>query len=197
MELAISTKRYLLPRPTVLYISLHQDPRTLYPRTGFVWQIGEDQGEGFNVNIPLPPGTGDQTYLYALRQVFVPLAEEFKPQIIIANGGSDPHFADSLANLSLTISGFFHVSTLIRETADKVCDGKLVLMPGSGYNPQTLPPCWYALIAGASGLSKPTIKESEELPKEPPECRPIVEETLKELRKLLKNRWTYFGSQHS
>ena len=51
--------------PTVLYISLHQDPRTIYPGTGFAWQIGEDAGEGYNVNVPLPPGTGDSTYLYA------------------------------------------------------------------------------------------------------------------------------------
>ncbi|MDH4221640.1 MAG: histone deacetylase, partial [Candidatus Bathyarchaeota archaeon] len=49
--------------PNVLYISLHQDPRTLYPGTGFVEQIGEGAGEGYNVNVPLPPGTGDETYL--------------------------------------------------------------------------------------------------------------------------------------
>ena len=47
--------------PSVLYISLHQDPRTLYPGTGFVWQVGEGVGEGYNVNVPLPPGTGDDT----------------------------------------------------------------------------------------------------------------------------------------
>jgi len=178
--------------PTVLYISLHQDPQTLYPGTGFVWQIGEDKGKGFNVNVPLPPGTGDETYLYALKEVFVPLAEEFKPQIIIANGGSDPHFADSLANLVLTINGFFQVSTVIRETADKVCNGKLVLMPGSGYNPETLPPCWYALIAGAAGLPELNIKETSKPQQEPPECRPKVEETLKELKKLLGNKWACF-----
>ena len=75
--------------PNVLYISLHQDPRTIYPGTGFVWQIGEGTGEGYNVNVPLSPGTGDSTYLYALKDICVPLAEEFKPEIIIANGGSD------------------------------------------------------------------------------------------------------------
>ncbi len=76
--------------PDVLYISLHQDPRTIYPGTGFVEQIGTGAGEGYNVNIPLPRGTGDKTYLYALRETFVPLAEEFEPELIIANGGSDP-----------------------------------------------------------------------------------------------------------
>jgi len=92
--------------PNILFISLHQDPRTIYPGTGFVEQIGKDAGEGYNVNVPLPPGTGDETYLQALRKIFVPLAEEFKPEVIIANGGSDPHLADMLGNLGLTVGGF-------------------------------------------------------------------------------------------
>jgi acetoin utilization protein AcuC len=176
--------------PSVLYISLHQDPRTLYPGTGFVWQIGEGEGEGFNVNVPLPPGTGDETYLYALNEVFVPLAEEFKPEIIIANGGSDSHFADNLGGLSLTVKGFYDLACLITETADRVCDAKLVLVPGSGYNPKVLPACWYALIAGAVGLDKPRV---EEIYKEPKECRRTVEKTIDELKRLLRKHWTCFS----
>jgi acetoin utilization deacetylase AcuC-like enzyme len=120
-------------------------PSTIYPGKGFTWETGEGEGEGYNVNVPLPPGTGDATYLYALREIFVPLAEEFKPEIIIANGGSDAHFADMLGNLGLTVKGFFGLSRLVRETANKVCGGRLVLMIGSGYNPAVLPLCWYAL----------------------------------------------------
>jgi acetoin utilization protein AcuC len=175
--------------PNVLYISLHQDPRTIYPGTGFAWQIGEDAGEGYNVNVPLPPGTGDSTYLYALKEIFVPLAEEFKPEIIIANGGSDPHFADMLGDLSLTVKGFFDISRLIRETADKVCSGKLVLVPGSGYNPNVLPLCWYALVAGVVGLGHINVEDPYTPPHEPPKCRKVVEMTIDELKRLLrKNR---------
>ena len=179
--------------PTVLYISLHQDPRTIYPGTGFAWQIGEDAGEGYNVNVPLPPGTGDSTYLYALNEVFVPLAEEFKPEIIIANGGSDPHFADMLGDLSLTVKGFFDISCVIRATADRVCSGKLVLMPGSGYNPKVLPLCWYALIAGVVGLKDVNVEEPYPPPKEPPQCRRTVERTIDELKRLLRRHWSCFG----
>ena len=156
---------------TVLYISLHQDPRTIYPGTGFAWQIGEGAGKGYNINVPLPPGTGDSTYLYALNQILVPLAEKFKPEIIIANGGSDPHFADMLGDLSLTVKGFFSVSRLIRETADRVCSGKLVLMLGSGYNPKVLPLCWYALVAGVVGLEEISVKDPYNPPEEPSFCR--------------------------
>ena len=178
--------------PTVLYISFHQDPRTIYPGTGFAWQTGEGKGEGCNVNVPLPPGTGDSTYIYALDEIFVPLAEEFKPEIIIANGGSDPHFADMLGNLRLTVKGFFDLSCTIRKIAEKVCDGKLVLMPGSGYNAAVLPLCWYALAAGVVGLEEIRVKDPYSPPKEPPSCREKVEETIRELKRLIRKHWACF-----
>ena len=179
--------------PNVLYISLHQDPRTLYPGTGFIWQMGENAGEGYNVNVPLPPRTSDSTYLYALNEIFVPLAEEFRPEIIIGNGGSDPHFADMLGDLSLTVKGFFDVSRLIRETASRVCGGRLVLIVGSGYNPKVLPLCWYALAAGAAGLKEIDVNDPYDPPQEPPHCRKRVEKTIDELKRLLRRYWSCFG----
>ncbi|MEM2937163.1 MAG: histone deacetylase [Candidatus Bathyarchaeia archaeon] len=177
---------------SVLFISLHQDPRTIYPGRGFTWETGEGEGEGYNVNVPLPPGTGDSTYLYAVKEIFVPLAEEFKPEIIIANGGSDAHFADMLGSLRLTVKGFFALSRLIKETAEKVCGGRLVLMIGSGYNPKVLPLCWYALAAGAVGLNHINVEEPYAPPAEPPYCREKVEEVIGELKNLLKKKWKCF-----
>jgi len=178
--------------PSVLYISLHQDPRTLYPGTGFVEQIGEGAGEGYNVCVPLPPGTGDETYLMALRETFVPLAEEFKPEIILANGGSDPHFADMLGSLGLTVKGFFELSRTVVGVAEKVCGGKMVLMVGSGYNPVVLPPCWYALTAGVVGLESIGVGDPYAPPVEPEGCRRRVRETLTELKQILKKHWQCF-----
>lgn len=178
--------------PNVLFISLHQDPRTIYPGTGFVEQIGKGAGEGYNVNVPLPPGTGDQTYLYALKEMFIPLAEEFKPELIVANGGSDPHFADMLGNLGLTVQGFFALSRTIVEVAEKVCKGKLVLMPGSGYNPKVLPTCWYALTAGVVGLETLGVSDPYNPPVEPQRNRQIVEDTLTRLKRVLMNKWNCF-----
>jgi acetoin utilization deacetylase AcuC-like enzyme len=179
---------------SVLYISLHQDPASFYPGTGFVGQIGKGKGKGYNINVPLPAGTGDDTYLYALNEIFVPLAEEFKPEIIIGNGGSDPHFADALGGLKLTAKGFFEISRLMSETAESSCNGKLVLLIGSGYNPQFLPLCWYALVAGAVGTNEISVKEPYAPPRELPHCRPTVEKTLDELRRLLRDYWSCFGS---
>jgi acetoin utilization deacetylase AcuC-like enzyme len=178
---------------SVLYVSLHQDPTSFYPGTGFVRQIGEGKGKGYNIDVPLPAGTGDDTYLYALNEVFVPLAEEFKPEIIIGNGGSDSHFADALGGLRLTGKGFFEISRLIRKTAESVCNGKLVLLIGSGYNPKVLPLCWYALIAGVVGMNEIGVKEPYASPQELPHCRRTVEKTLDELKRLLREYWSCFG----
>lgn len=177
---------------SVLYISLHQDPRTIYPGTGFVEQIGKGEGEGYNVNVPLPPGTGDQTYLYALREILVPLAEEFKPDLIVANGGSDPHFADTLGSLRLTVNGFFNLSQTIAHVAEKVCQNKLVLMPGSGYNPTVLPPCWYALTAGVVGYESIDVSDPYTPPVESDMARRTVKNTLANLKQILKKYWKCF-----
>lgn len=178
--------------PDVLYISLHQDPRTIYPGTGFVEQIGTGAGDGYNANIPLPPGTGDKTYLYALREIFIPLAEEFEPELIIANGGSDPHFADSLGSLRLTVNGFFNLSRTIVEVAERICESRLVLMPGSGYNPEVLPACWYALAAGVVGLDKIHVSDPYSPPAEPSYVRREVDKTLLSLKRALKRHWKCF-----
>jgi len=178
--------------PNVLFISIHQDPRTIYPGTGFIEQVGRGMGEGYNVNIPLPPRTGDETYLYALREIFVPLAEEFKPEIILANGGSDSHFADMLGNLGLTVNGFFALSRTIVEVAEKVCQGKLVIMPGSGYNPTVLPYCWYALVAGIVGLEAMDVSEPYTPPVEPSSIRRRVEDVLTDLKRILRKYWKCF-----
>lgn len=178
--------------PEILFISLHQDPRTIYPGTGFIEEIGEEAGEGYNINLPLPPGTGDQTYIEALKEVFVPLAEEFKPEIILANGGSDAHFADRLGDLGLTINGFFRISQTVVETAEKVCEGKMVLLVGSGYNPAVLPLCWYALTAGVVGLEKIFVVDPFALPVEPSWCRQKVRKTIAELKRLLRKYWRSF-----
>jgi len=179
--------------PNVLFISLHQDPRTIYPGTGFIEQIGRGAGMGYNVNVPLPSQTGDETYLYALREIFVPLAEEFKPEIIVGNGGSDSHFADMLGSLSLTVQGFFKVSRTIVETAEKVCQGKVVIMPGSGYNPTVLPLCWYALAAGIVGLEKIEVSDPYTPPVEPDNVHREVEDTLRNLKRLLRKYWKCFS----
>jgi acetoin utilization protein AcuC len=178
--------------PSVLYISVHQDPKTLFPGTGFINQIGKGEGGGFNVNLSLPPGTRGKTYFYAVKEIFPPLAKEFKPDIILANGGSDPHFADILGSLSLTIRDFFDLSRLIVDTAENISNGKLVLLVGSGYNPSVLPSCWYALSAAVADVKDLQLTDPSEPPVEPPWCSERIKTTVKDLRRILKKHWKCF-----
>lgn len=178
--------------PGVLYISLHQDPRTIFPGTGFIEQVGSGEGEGYNVNVPLPPRTGEAAYLFALKEIFVPLAEEFEPEVVIANGGSDAHFADSLGRLGLTVNGFFQLSRMLREASERICGGRAVLLLGSGYNPKVLPYCWYALVMGVLGSEALGMKDPYPPPGDAWENRERVEDVLTRLRKVLSRYWKCF-----
>ncbi|MEM2272878.1 MAG: histone deacetylase [Candidatus Bathyarchaeia archaeon] len=180
--------------PTVLFISIHQDPMTIYPGRGFINEIGYNRGTGYNVNIPLPIRTGEETYLYALKEIFPPLAKEFKPEIIIANGGSDAHFADHLGSLGLTAKGFFKIAHIIGQVSDEVCNGRAVLLIASGYNIYVLPYCWYALIAGIAELNKSEddIKDHYPAPPNPWQNMDKVERIVNQLKDLLSAYWSCF-----
>jgi len=77
------TSEYFYSSPQVLFIDLHQDPRTLYPGTGFAPDTGIGEGKGFTVNVPMPVYAGNDSYRLVFDEIVGPLAEEFKPQIII------------------------------------------------------------------------------------------------------------------
>ena len=140
--------------PRVLFISIHQDPRTLYPGPGYRNPIGGGEGQGYSVNVPLLPGTGDLAYEHVLNNVFVPLAEEFQPQVIIMVDGSDTHFMDQITQMGLTLKGIYMIADKVRQTADRVCQGKVIAFAGSGYDPKGIvfPRGWLASICGLTGL---------------------------------------------
>jgi len=149
----------------VLFISIHQDPRTVYPGKGFVDEIGEGEGRGYSVNIPLLPGSTKSTYEYVLTEVFIPLSREFQPEIILMVDGADPHFTDQITRMGLTLEGIETVGRIISHTADEVCEGKLVDFVGSGYsyNPQVVSLGWLASIAGVAGIEA-ELSEPESIP---------------------------------
>jgi acetoin utilization protein AcuC len=89
-------------RNDVMTISLHQDPRTLFPGTGFVDEIGAGEGKGFAVNIPLPIGTYDEAYMKAVKSLVLPLAGAYRPDCFVMEIGADALAGDPLANLALT-----------------------------------------------------------------------------------------------
>lgn len=144
------TCEYFYNSDKVLFIDLHQDPYTLYPGTGFSHEIGKGLGTGYTVNLPMPPYSGLDSYDYVFEKVVEPVVNEFKPQILVRNGGSDPHYGDILTNLGLGIDGLHTIGRRVAELSS-ICDGKVIDLVASGYNLDILPFGWLALIEGLLG----------------------------------------------
>lgn len=87
--------------PNVLYISMHQDPRTIFPGKGFIEEMGQDEGKGFNMNFPMPPGSNTSDYIYILEKILEPLSKEFKADFHFLDVGFDGHREDPLSSLQL------------------------------------------------------------------------------------------------
>ncbi len=100
--------------PDVLFISLHQDGRTMYPGTGFPGELGGPNAKGSNLNIPLPPGTGTEGYLYVTRHCILPVLDAFQPDIIVNSAGQDNHYTDPLTNMNFSAQGYAQLTSLLK-----------------------------------------------------------------------------------
>ncbi len=183
------TCEYFYDEPRVLFIDMHQDPRSLYPGTGFASEIGSGAGKGFTINIPLPPFAGYDSYKLVFESIVEPVTQEFKPQIIIRNGGSDPHFADTLTSLGLPVKGFRMIGDKLRQMAG-ICDGKSIDLIASGYNEEVLPYAWLALIAGSGGIEL-NIEEPVPIPERfaTDQSLPETKKVIAEVKRNLKDYW--------
>jgi len=100
--------------PDTLYISMHQDGRTMYPGSGFTQELGGPNAAGTTLNIPLPPYTGEAGFLHALNEVVLPAIDEFQPELIINSAGQDNHFTDPLTNMLFTAQGYSELTRLLK-----------------------------------------------------------------------------------
>jgi len=117
----------------VLYVSLHEDPSE-FPLEGFADEVGEDEGLGYTVNVPLPYGTGDRIYLRAFNEIAVPIINQYKPQFILVSTGFDNHYTDPVGNLFLSAFSYVKIFDAVLESAVKFCQGKLVAVLEGGYS---------------------------------------------------------------
>lgn len=92
--------------PNTLFISFHQDGRTLYPGTGAQTELGGPGAYGYTVNIPLPPNTGDEGFLHILDEVVLPILEDYKPDLIVNSAGQDNHYTDPLTSMNFSAQGY-------------------------------------------------------------------------------------------
>jgi acetoin utilization deacetylase AcuC-like enzyme len=126
------TQQIFYERDDVLFFSSHRFP--FYPGTGAAREIGRGKGEGYTVNLPLPPQLGDGDYIALFRDLLVPIADRFAPEFVLVSAGFDAHRADPLGGMSLTENGYAALCTLVRDIADRHAAGRLVLVLEGGYN---------------------------------------------------------------
>lgn len=118
--------------PSVLFISLHQFP--FYPGSGSRAETGGGEGTGTTINIPLPAGTGEDVYLAAMDDLVLPALRAFAPALILVSAGYDAHEDDPLAMMRLRTESFGLFAERLRDAAEELCGGKLVLVLEGGYN---------------------------------------------------------------
>ena len=133
-------------RSDVMTISLHENPKMLFPGTGFEDEIGERAGRGYCVNLPLPAGTFDQAYMYAFDAVVVPLIRAYKPDVIVFELGADTLAGDPLAHLCLTNNTYVEIiNRLLR------FDKSILMTGGGGYHVANTVRAWALAWSVLSG----------------------------------------------
>jgi acetoin utilization deacetylase AcuC-like enzyme len=175
--------------PETLFISVHQDGRTLYPGTGFTNELGGPNAMGATINIPLPPHTGEEGFLYTLEHVILPILREFKPDLIVNSAGQDNHYSDPITNMNFSAQGY---AALTDRLKPHIC-----VLEG-GYSIEgALPYVNVGIILALAGVDFSRVREPAYDPeriRQPAMVTRRIEETCKEVmslwdqRRLLRDR---------
>lgn len=142
------TQHLLEDLADVLFVSVHQSPETCYPGTGFAHETGKGAGEGFTLNVPLPPGSGDGEYFAAFDEIILPRLETFAPQFLLLSAGFDAAAADPLAQMEMSTAGFAGITERLLAVANRYAGGRVVSVLEGGYDLDALS----AGVAAHTGL---------------------------------------------
>jgi acetoin utilization protein AcuC len=121
----------------VLTVSLHESGRYLFPGTGFTSERGAGAGANLALNVPLPPYTWDEPYLWAFEEVVAPVVRRFAPDVLVGQLGADSHARDPLAHLLLSTAGYVRLAQMMRSLAPR-----WIALGGGGYDVTVAPRVW-------------------------------------------------------
>ncbi len=127
----------------VFYWSLHQHPA--FPGGGDYDEIGTGKGQGYTLNVPLPAGSSDDIFLGAVER-FLPIAKQFKPDVVGVSAGFDGYIHDLLLNLRFSARAYYTLGKLLAENFENI----FATLEG-GYNVAMLPNCLWNFIDGING----------------------------------------------
>lgn len=135
------TQHIFEQRNDVLYISIHEDPRWLYPGTGYETEIGIGPGAGYTLNVPMPTGSGDDAYRRAFEQKITPRLRDFAPQFVLLSAGFDAAAEERETDINLQPESYAWMTEAMCQVADEHADGRLVSVLEGGYDLHSLQRC--------------------------------------------------------
>lgn len=163
--------------PRVLYFSTHQYP--YYPGTGSISEVGEGEGRGFTINVPLQAGHGDRDYINIFRRILEPVADIYKPQLVLVSAGFDTYYRDPLGGMKVTAEGFKALTGVVQCIANRYASDRLLLALEGGYHLSGLCECVRAVLKQlAGGESQPEAFEKDKLEDLSPGAVNIIEKVI-------------------
>jgi acetoin utilization deacetylase AcuC-like enzyme len=116
----------------VLFFSTHQYP--YYPGSGALEEVGQGEGMGYTVNVPLWHGYGDREFYQIFETILMPIADSFKPDFILVSAGFDTYHKDPLGGMKVTPKGYAALTRILMDLAEKHCSGRLAFTLEGGYH---------------------------------------------------------------
>jgi len=162
--------------PDTLFISLHQDGRTLYPGSGFQYELGGPTAMGTTINIPLPPRTSEEGFLYALENAILPILEDFKPEIIINSAGQDNHYSDPITDMRFSAQGYAELTRRLQP--------HIAVLEGGYAIEGALPYVNVGIMLALAGLDCRNVREPDYRPEQIRQSRDTslyIEKVVKEV----------------
>jgi len=166
--------------PDTLFISMHQDGRTLYPGSGFPHEQGGPNALGTTVNIPLPPYTAEEGFLYTIENIVLPILDDFKPDLIINSAGQDNHYTDPITNMNFSARGYADLTSMLKP--------HIAVLEG-GYSIEgALPYVNVGIILALAGVDYSHVKEPDYDTRTLRRQSDILEQ-IKEVEVKIKENW--------
>ncbi len=166
--------------PDTLFISIHQDGRTLYPGSGFPDEFGGPNAVGKTLNIPLPPHTSEEGFLYTTKHVIMPILDDFKPDIIINSAGQDNHYTDPITNMNFSAQGYAQLTSILKPD--------IAVLEG-GYSIEgALPYVNVGIILALAGIDYHNVKEPDYQP-EKIRQNPAITQAIEKIGETVLTIW--------
>ena len=154
------TQHSFYDEAAVLYFSTHQYP--YYPGTGWFDEVGEKEGKGYTVNVPMTHGMNDADYSHVFEEIVVPVSRLFRPEIVLVSAGFDIHRNDPLGGMAVSERGFARMTRILMDIAEAQCGGKLLCVLEGGYDVEALAKSVEAVLMELKGTPAEEADEPEE-----------------------------------